>query len=245
MINSLNNRNSQEGITKKEKWIQFIDIRSEKDFYKNLNQEKIIDNKRKNKEINNLYKILENESSQEEQLFNNIFWILNKEDIEEFKTFQYMNPEEFDQSENWYRKYEKEWNNFKAAKCLFYYIIHQRKDNNTTWPYNDLLYRHIAQNLLFEEKNDDARDLLTKIRKWPISGERKAIDDLIYNATLAFADKDIITLQHLQLQDNYKSLDQFNKNTIDAMISQWLKNKWEYKTVYGWLRSNIIDNTSQ
>lgn len=185
--------------------------------------------------LNNLYKQLEDRTIQE-SLLQDIVWNLTDEEKKEFKQYDGMTPEEFDQWEYWYRILEANKEHLKAAQHILYYINHQRTDKNTTWPYNDLLYRHVWQNLLRANEFDKAAKVFEETRKLSsISGEHKAIDELSFEATLAFAQHDLQQLEQIQQDKWYHTLDEFNKNTLDAMIILWKQWVWDYSKVYGGL----------
>ncbi len=184
--------------------------------------------------LNNLYKQLEEREIQE-QLFNEVFGWVTQSELEELDTFHGMSAEEFDQWDLWYRAYEKKGERHKAAKYSMYYILHQRKDNNANWPYNDLLYQHVAQNLLRANEHNKAEKILESVKKLSLDWWRKAIDDITYNAAIAFASHDIEALEQLQHSEEVKTLDEFNKKTLDAMVILWRQWIWDYSKVYGGL----------
>ena len=225
---------NQDIVTKAQE-VKFFDHSSSDDMSHNLQQERENNKVWQVQDLDNLYQQLEDRTTQE-NLLKDIVWDLTEEGKKEFKQYDGMTPEEFDQWEHWYRILEANKNHFKAASHILYYINHQRTDNNTTWPYNDLLYRHVWQNLLRANEFDKAAKVFEETKKLSsISGERKAIDELSFEATLAFAKHDLQQLEQLQQEKWYHTLDEFNKNTLDAMIILWKQWVWDYSKVYGGL----------
>lgn len=186
--------------------------------------------------ITDLYKQLEEREIQE-QLFGEVFGWVTQSELEELDTFHGMSAEEFDQWDLWYRTYEKNGERHKAAKYSMYYMLYQRKDNNANWPYNDLLYRHVAQNLLRANEHNKAEKILQSVRNLSLDWWWKAIDDVTYNAAIAFASHDIKWLEQLQHSEEAKTLDEFNKSTLDAMVMWWKQWIWDYNRVYWGIRN--------
>ncbi len=211
-----------------------FDEKNHEDFSQSIKGEKAYANEEQTKKVADLYKQLE-EREVQEKLFDDIFGWVTQSELEKLDKFQNMSAEDFDQWDSWYRSYEANKEHLKAAKYSMYYILNQRKDNNTNWPYNDLLYRHVAQNLLRANEHHKAEKILRSVRNLSIDWWRKAIDDVTYRASMAFASHDIQWLEQLQISEEASTLDEFNKNTLDAMVILWRQWIWDYGKVYWWL----------
>jgi len=158
-----NTLHQNQAITHKLQEVKIFDHLSSDDMSHGLQQERENTKIWQQQWLNNLYKQLEEREIQE-QLFNEVFGWVTQSELEELDTFHGMSAEEFDQWDLWYRAYEKNGERHKAAKYSMYYILHQRKDKNANWPYNDLLYRHVAQNLLRANEHNKAKKILKSVK---------------------------------------------------------------------------------
>lgn len=230
MINTINYQENKKE-RQKSSYTQ-EELLSKDNFYKELKKDKNQNKEYQKQKSINLFDKLNNMEVLDKTI------TLTDEEKLEFEQFKNLSSEEFETTEKGWPQYIKEGNNEKIYKCILYYISHQRNDDNNNRPYNDLLYRHAAQYIAFSWENIKAAQLLQYSEKLNIYGERKAIDNNYYRATLAFFNQDIQKIEEYKnkrVQEN--SSPQERDNTLEKinwMLELWKQRNRNYKEAYRW-----------